>query len=223
MRRLRKRSIYEPLKEVSEEKNHGRYDPLVHGPDWALYEEKNALRVQARARLAALDPAEHRERSRQLLARLREMPALRFARRALLFAPLPSEPDIDLLWTLGAVADKQCAYPRVEGMGMRLYYVRGLAELEPTRWGLREPPQLAAREADIGDFQVVLVPGLAFDPAGRRLGRGGGFYDRLLERRGQRTTVIGCCFAFQRAVEMLPTAPHDVRMDFVCTDEGLIV
>ena len=188
-----------------------------------MYEEKNALRAEARARLAALDPAEHRERSRQLFARLREMPALRYARRALLFAPLPSEPNIDLLWTVGSVADKQCAYPRVEGMAVRLYYVRGLAELEPTRWGLREPPQLAAREADVKDFNVILVPGLAFDARGARLGRGGGFYDRLLAGRGPRTTVIGCCFAFQRAAKLLPTAPHDVPMDFVCTDEGLIV
>lgn len=208
---------------MSEETPQSRYDPLVHGPDWALYEEKNTLRGAARARLAALDLAEYRERSRRLFARLREMPALRFARRALLYAPLPTEPDIDLLWTLGAVADKQCAYPRIEGQATRPYYVRGLAELEPTRWGLREPPPLAAREAEMRDFNVILVPGLAFDARGGRLGRGGGFYDRLLADRGKRATVIGCCFAFQRTAQFLPTAPHDVLMDFVCTDEGLIV
>ena len=208
---------------MSEEANQSRYHPLLHGPDWGLYEEKNALRAVQRARLAALDAAERAERSRQLVARLREMPALRFARRALLFAPLPNEPDIDLLWALGGFADKQCAYPRVEGMTMRLYYVRGLAELEPSRWGLREPPPLAAREAELKDFNVILVPGLAFDQRGARLGRGGGFYDRLLAGRGKRTTLVGCCFAFQRAAELLPVAPHDVGMDFVCTDEGLIV
>ena len=174
-----------------------------------------------RARLAALDPADRQARSRRLIVRLRELPAVRLARRALLFAPLPTEPDIDPLWELGAWADKQCAFPRVEGMETRLYYVRGLDELEPARWGLREPPQLAAREADVADFQVILVPGLAFDARGARLGRGGGFYDRLLAGRGKRTTVIGCCFAFQR-VENLALAPHDVLMDSVCTDEGLI-
>ena len=208
---------------MSEEANQRRYDPLVHGPDWALYEEKNARRTEQRVKLAALDAAEHRERSRQLLVRLRELPAVRFAKRALLFAPLPTEPDIDPLWGLGAWANKQCAFPRVEGMVMRVYYVRGLEELEATRWGLREPPPLAAREADLPDFNVILVPGLAFDGRGGRLGRGGGFYDRLLARRGARTTLIGCCFAFQRAEKLLPTAPHDVQMDFVCTDEGLLV
>ncbi len=195
--------------------------PSASSPAWALYEQKNALRTAAREKLAALDPVQHRERSRQLVARLRELPSLRQARRALLFAPLPTEPDIDRLWSLGALADKQCAYPRVEGMAMRGYYVHGLGELEPTRWGLREPPMLAAREADLADLNVILVPGLAFDARGARLGRGGGFYDRFLADRGKRTIVIGCCFALQR-VEKLPLAPHDVLMDYVCTDEGIL-
>ena len=207
---------------MSEEPSQGRYNPLIHGPDWALYEEKNALRASQRARLAALDPAERAELSRRLLARLRELPAVRFARRAVLFAPLPTEPDIDQLWKLGGFAEKRCAYPRVEGRATRLYYVRGPEELEGTRWGLREPPILAARQVDPADFDVILVPGLAFDARGGRLGRGGGHYDRLLAGRGKRTILVGCCFALQK-VPAVPAAPHDVRMDYVCTDEGLLL
>lgn len=207
---------------MSEEASPSRYHPLVHGPDWALYEEKTTLRAAQRAKLAALDPAERAELNRRFLARLRELPALRRARRALLFAPLPTEPDLDGLWTVGGFADKQCAYPRMEGMTTRLYYVRGPAELEPTRWGLREPPMLAAREADLRDFDVVLVPGLAFDARGARLGRGGGFYDRLLADANQRTVLVGCCFALQKVVG-LPVAPHDVPMDVVCTEEGILM
>lgn len=191
------------------------------GPDRAVFGQKNALRAEMRARLAALDPAEHRERSRQLLARLRELPALRLARRALVFAPLPTEPDIDPLWTLGALADKLCAYPRVEGMAMRAYYVHGLADLKPTRWNLREPPMVAAREAELADFHVVLVPGLMFDAQGTRLGRGGGYYDRFLADASRHTVLVGCCFALQRAKE-LPRAAHDVSMDYVVTDEGIL-
>ena len=206
---------------MSEPTDQGPYHPLVHGPDWALYEEKNALRASVRAELAAMSADERRERSRLFLARLREVPAFRFARKAALFASLPTEPDTDALWTLGSVMDKQCAYSRVEGMVTRLYYVRGVSELEETRWGLREPPPVAAREAELSDMHVILVPGLAFAPDGTRLGRGGGFYDRLLAGRGKRTILIGCCFASQRR-ESLPVTPHDVPMDYVCTDEGLL-
>ncbi len=185
--------------------------------DWAMFEQKNAVRAAMRLLLERIDPADRRERSRVLIDRLTELPAWKAARRVLLFAPLPTEPDIDPLWTLGTLADKECAYPRVEGMVTRLYYVHGLADLEPTRWQLREPVKLAAREADIADFDVVLVPGLAFDALGGRLGRGGGFYDRLLAGRSQQATLVGVCFAAQR-VEQLPLAPHDVLMDMVYTE-----
>ena len=190
--------------------------------DPALFEQKNALRAPLRERLARLTPEERRERSVRLVARLAAQPAWVAARRVLLFAPLLVEPDIDLLWLSDALADKECAYPRVEGMATRLYFVEHVEELEPTRWGLREPVPVAAREADIQDFDVVLVPGLAFDDAGGRLGRGGGFYDRLLAERGKRSVVVGIGFDFQR-VQALPLAPHDARMDGVCTEESVLM
>ncbi len=186
-------------------------------PEWPVFEQKNTVRALMREMLQRLDAADRAGRSRALVARLTELPAWQAARRVLLFAPLPTEPDIDPLWGSGALNGKECAYPRIEGMVTRLYYVHGLAELEPTRWGLREPVKLAAREADIADFDLVLVPGLAFDARGGRLGRGGGFYDRLLAGRNPATTLLGVCFAAQR-VEELPLAPHDVLMDAVCTE-----
>ena len=185
--------------------------------DWALFEQKNAVRAMMRGLLQRMDPADRAARSKALVARLTEMPAWKSAQRVLLFAPLPVEPDIDPLWSQGMLNGKECAYPRVEGMVTRLYYVHGLAELEPTRWGLREPPKLAAREADIADFDLALVPGLAFDAQGGRLGRGAGFYDRLLAGRDAKATLVGVGFAAQR-VDRLPLAPHDVLMDTVCTE-----
>ncbi len=185
--------------------------------DWVVVEQKNAVRATMRERLKHLNPTDRRERSHALVARLTQLPSWQEARRVLLFAPLPVEPDIDPLWCAGALIGKQCAYPRVEGTMTRLYFAHGLAELEPTRWGLREPVKLAAREADIADFDLVLVPGLAFDARGGRLGRGGGFYDRLLVGRNKKATLVGMCFAEQR-VEPLPLAPYDVLMDVVCSE-----
>ncbi len=187
--------------------------------EWAAFERKNAVRTMMRQRLASLDPGVRQECSRSVVARLTELPEWKSARRVLLFAPLPVEPDIDPLWSLGALEGKECAYPRVEGMVTRLYYVHGLAELEPTRWGLREPVRLAAREADVADFDLALVPGLAFDARGGRLGRGGGFYDKLLAGRSGTATLVGVCFAAQR-VEQLPLGPHDVLMDVVCCEDA---
>lgn len=182
-----------------------------------LIQRKNMLRAAMR-RQALLDPAERAERSRRVVRQLVQMPAWAAARRVLLFAPLPVEPDIDLLWGGDALAGKQCAYPRVEGVAMRLYYVNGLDELEPTRWGLREPSPHAAREAALADIDLALVPGLAFDAAGGRLGRGGGFYDRLLAERTAKTRLIGVGFVFQQVDGTLPLAPHDVGLDEIVVD-----
>ena len=184
----------------------------------ALSEQKDAVRAAMRRQLRGLDPTQRDAQSRQIVHQIVGSSAWRGAARVLLFAPLPVEPDLDLLWRDGALTGKRCAYPRVEGVSMRLYYVNGLHELEPTRWGLREPSPHAAREAALDDFGVVLVPGLAFDATGGRLGRGGGFYDRLLaERDPAKTRLIGVGFAFQRVEGTLPLAAHDVRLDEIVT------
>ncbi len=171
-----------------------------------------------RSRLEVFPVSERVKHTQRIVRQIVKLPVWREASQVLLFAPLSVEPDLDLLWHDSALADKHCAYPRVEGDTMRLYYVSGLDELEPTRWGLREPPPRAASEAALDDFGVVLVPGLAFDAAGGRLGRGGGFYDRLLaERDPAKTHLIGVGFAFQLVESVLPLAPHDVRMDEIIT------
>ena len=181
--------------------------------------QKTAWRITMRQRLRELDPGARAVRSREIVRRITASPMWRQATRVLLFAPLPVEPDLDLLWADGVLAGKQVAYPRVEGTTLRSYYVGGLDELQLTRWGLREPPRRAAREAMLNEFGLVLVPGLAFDAEGGRLGRGGGYYDRLLAPRDPvETRLVGVGFAFQRAAEPLPLAAHDVRMDEVCTD-----
>jgi 5-formyltetrahydrofolate cyclo-ligase len=70
------------------------------------------------------------------------------------------------------------------------------------------------------DLDLVLVPGLAFDEKGARLGRGGGFYDRLLASKSATTLAMGVAFAFQLESK-LPLEPHDVAMDAVLTDAGV--
>jgi 5-formyltetrahydrofolate cyclo-ligase len=182
---------------------------------------KQALRARHRARLDLLAPDERRERSANLVARLLELPVWKAARRVLLFAPLAGEPNLDLLWAGSELAGKQCAYPRVLEQGqMHLLAVRTLGDLQPTRWGLREPLSEGADPVALEVMDLVLVPGLAFDEQGARLGRGGGFYDRLLAAKSAATRTMGVAFAFQIEAK-LPLESHDVPMEAVLTDAGL--
>ncbi len=184
---------------------------------------KDEVRARMRARLAELLPAERRERSARLLARLQALSAWRTARSVLLFAPLSVEPDLDLLWEMvaeesgaPALAEKRCLFPRMDGRRLVVCAVRSPAELVPVRWGLREPAAEVPRVA-LAEVDLALVPGLAFTASGSRLGRGGGFYDRLLSEAGFRAETVGIGFDFQ-LLPALPLEAHDAAVGVVLTD-----
>ncbi len=186
------------------------------GASSALNEEKAVLRAQMRRRLASLDADRRNAASRRLVAALAALPVWRRARVVLLFAPTETEPDLDLLWQGGLLAGKTCYYPLVCGRDLALQRVGGLEDLRPVPpWNLREPSVEADEQISINDVDVALVPGLAFDSQGGRLGRGGGYYDRLLAPRAAgRVFTVGVGFEFQR-VDYLPLAAHDAKLDAV--------
>ena len=178
------------------------------------------------ARLRALSADERQEWSAQLVARLVERDDWQRARVVGLFAPLRSEPDLDLLWSLpGALTGKTVVYPRVqkegEPGGLVLRVVNGLDQLVPTGAGrhLREPPRETRALAGANAWpDLLLVPGLALTASGGRLGRGGGHYDRLLARPGRAgCRVLGVGFAFQ-LLRGLPREDHDADLDGAVTD-----
>ncbi|MFM1847277.1 MAG: hypothetical protein RL417_751 [Pseudomonadota bacterium] len=99
-----------------------------------------------------------------------------------------------------------------------------LAEAERSGFGIPEPRRDEGRLFDVRDASqtAVIVPGLAFDRAGNRLGRGGGYYDRFLGRSMLHLAEkIGVCWELQM-VEDVPTESHDVGMDWVCHERGFV-
>lgn len=168
-----------------------------------------------RARIREEEPA-RLTRSLALCAQLAAFPAFAAARVVAIFDPMPSEPAIDLLWE---TAPRTFLYPRVEGAGIRLLPVQDPSELQTPGHGLlfREPPSV---EGAVEAPQVVLIPGLAFTRDGRRLGRGGGYYDRLLAGLPAETVRIAVCFEFQ-VLEELPIEEHDQPVHAVATECGI--
>lgn len=183
----------------------------------SVSQEKTALRREMRERLSALSMQERAERSKLIVSRLVTLPRWKAARRVLLFCPLPGEPDVDLLWAAGSLEGKRCAYPRIEGDRLTLCEVNTLSDLQPGRWSLREPPDFIDSRRNLSEFDLLLVPGLAYTASGKRLGRGGGYYDRLLHIPAARPFRIGLAFAVQLR-EKLPVEPHDAAVDLVITD-----
>jgi len=180
--------------------------------------EKQALRRRLLAQLEAM-PAPERERSDELLfERFLRLPPVRESRNLFLFLGVPGrEPDtgrlLELLWRQG----KRTALPRMlPGNRMEFRAYTPDRPLVKTRFGIREPGEdCPVVPRDWGP--VILVPGVAFDREGFRLGFGGGFYDRWLP--GFAGLRVGLC---REAVlqDALPREPHDCRVDLVLTEKG---
>ena len=113
---------------------------------------------------------------------------------------------------------KRIVVPVTNVRGRRLDHseIVSLDELEPGVFGLSEPKEETKRFVGIDEMDLVIVPGLAFDPRGHRIGFGGGFYDRFLSE--VRAPKIALAYSFQ-VLEAIEVDRHDVKMDKIVTDE----
>ncbi len=176
---------------------------------------KLALRREARARVAALAPAEAAALSARARALLLSQDFWNQARSVLLFAPLPGEIDVWPLLSTALAAGKQVGLPRFlpETQRYAPLEVRGVEDLEAGYYGIREP-RSRCPALEINRLDLILVPGIAFDLRGGRLGRGKGYYDRLL--CGARGVTCGCGFD-EQIVPEAPLEAHDIRLSRVLT------
>jgi 5-formyltetrahydrofolate cyclo-ligase len=177
---------------------------------------KAELRKQALEKLAAA-PATLDE-SRAIQERILDLPAFASAGVVSLFVPLPDEPAAELLWE--AATHKTICCPAMGPNGPEFRVVRTRVEMKRTARGFFEPPMGAAVDPSLVDLFVV--PGLAFDVAGLRLGRGGGYYDRMLVRRRGDSTSVGLV-PDRLLVRALPREPHDIPMTHVATERRLLI
>jgi 5-formyltetrahydrofolate cyclo-ligase len=178
--------------------------------------EKQTLRLRMRESLRAIPPDVRAGKSaaigRHLAAGLGADPGL-----VLGFAPMRGEPD----WTSAIGSTWKLALPRIDSGRMTFHRVAGLVGLTKGSHGVLEPAVGEGTLVLPGEASVVLVPGMAFDRRGGRLGKGGGFYDRLLVERHLRARRIAVCFACQ-VVESVPVEPHDMEVDAIVTEDGWI-
>ena len=181
---------------------------------------KALLREQIAARRRGLAPAWCLEQSAMVQARILALPELRTAALVGLYLALPGEVDMDaLLGTLRGMGRGVCvpAFDRAGGGYGMAVMTAGTRMLEAP-FGLREPQDPVW--VDPATLDVVVVPGLAFDAAGRRVGHGGGHYDRMLAVGP--AYRIGAAFDFQ-ICSHVPAESHDVAMDCIVTQTQTVL
>lgn len=176
---------------------------------------------EARRRLGA---AERRERSRRVVAACKRLDGFRAA--AVVCTYVSFREEVETVELIASLLDegRRVAVPvHLHGTPQPMAFaeIRSLAELVPNHFGILQPPHDAARYLSTAAIPLFLVPGLAFDPAGRRLGYGLGFYDRAFAAAAPDALKLGLAFDLQ-VVECVPADPHDVPMDFVVTEDRVL-
>lgn len=185
-----------------------------------ILDEKKALRTRIKSFIKSLrqqnSPNRLQQESQALAERLECHPRFREARRVLLFCSLPDEPDtLPILERWGE--KKQLLLPVVVGDDLEVRAYHGTASLRRGAFNILEPTgeRLDENRDPLTEHDLIVVPGVAFTADGCRLGRGRGYYDRLLLRPAfSRAYTLGYAFSFQ-LVESLPVESHDVRLDEV--------
>ena len=189
---------------------------------------KAALRRTALAHRLALPATEIAHRSEQLCDQLFQQFPVAQWRWLHLFLPLARrhEPDtwpiIRRIWAEGLAVRLAVPVVQPDGISLAHYELRPETPLHPNRWGIPEPEATAATEVPAAAFDAVLVPLLAVDAAGHRVGYGGGFYDRFLARCRPGTQRIGLHvldeLPLERITDVLPT---DMPLTACLTPSGI--
>jgi 5-formyltetrahydrofolate cyclo-ligase len=150
------------------------------------------------------------------------LPSYFYSKTLLCYVSTENEVDTLPLITAALKSGKKVAVPRcVEGEPIiEFYFIRGLNELEYGSYGLLEPPPLKERKYRASGGLCIL-PGLAFDRTGCRLGYGKGYYDRFLQN--YKGITVGVCFAPLLSESPLPKGKFDVPVSMVVTDREIII
>jgi 5-formyltetrahydrofolate cyclo-ligase len=175
---------------------------------------KRILRAGTLALRRELSLQQVTSQSLVLQQRFLELPEFLRANVLGLYAPIHREVETAAVAAAALARGKSLLYPAVEGSELQFRQVGGLDELTPGRFGIPEP---AGEAWEPQDADLIVVPGVAFDRSGRRIGYGKGYYDKVLHRLEGSGRLVGFCYDFQLFEEIVGE-PHDVTMDLIVTE-----
>lgn len=181
---------------------------------------KRSLRASLLAQRRAMDAAVWQSSSRVAQQRLLELESFQRAGCVALYAPVHQEVATELLFTAALEADKTVLFPKVCGDSLQFVRLTSPAELAAGAFGIPEP-SCPGNDQLLATADLIVVPGVAFDLLGHRIGFGKGFYDRCLSRIKQHGVLVGLCHDFQ-LLDRIPAEGHDIRMQYLVTATRVI-
>ena len=166
---------------------------------------KNKMRELLVQKRRVMPTSERQMYSQQILEQLEQMTCFRDAKTVLLYYPIQNEVDV-LPLVKKYKHEKTLLFPATHRRSMTVHPYAGNEHMHRGKFGIPEP----TTPAYTGPIDLVIVPAVAFDAKGRRLGRGGGYYDRFIKKLTH-TVLVGVGYDFQ-LVDEVPAARHDQRV-----------
>lgn len=179
---------------------------------------KNAIRKRILSRRDALSPSEVTSLSREVAGHFLTSDPYAAAATLVLYSSIRSEVATFEIFAAAIQAGKRVLYPRTVGTTLEFVAIKSLEALTASRFGICEPQ--SGEAVPLTEIDVLVLPGVAFDGQGIRLGYGLGCYDRALAAVA-RPTLVGLAYDFQ-LVPSLPREKHDVPVDFVVTERRIL-
>ncbi len=184
--------------------------------------QKQILRTEIRQRRVTLSDKE--ARNLKIHSNTISLTEMQSAERVMVYVGYRSEVSTKPLISQLLSAQKTVFVPWCDEDELQLFRLESLDDLQPGAFSIPEPIDelrvMKDRQGKPADLDVVVLPGIAFDRQGGRLGQGKGYYDRLLADVSSKCTLIGLAFDVQ-LVEEVPMEPHDVRLDILITESDL--
>lgn len=191
--------------------------------------DKKELRKEVRRLRDTLPQEVRKEKSAKIASEVICLQEFQGANVVLLYSAIKSEVETMLIYEEAKRLQKQVYYPRVIGDVMEFYLVDEVTEFEISTFGVREPKIDKARQyvPKEEDSVLVLMPGLVFDKAGNRIGYGGGYYDKYLQKLMKEVALMNICkvaVAYECQMVspgMIKNEPYDIRVDYVVTEKEI--
>jgi 5-formyltetrahydrofolate cyclo-ligase len=184
---------------------------------------KGQLRRRMQDKRNRLTALEQHAASSIITERLLRQPQFQYAQHIAFYINFKAEVSTQLLLSHALKLSKSCYLPVITRTHrLNFFKVDSQSSLSKNRYGILEPNQIAANMRDVNQFDLVLMPLVAFDAALHRIGMGGGYYDRTFAIRNcqRRPCLVGLGYDFQR-VNQLPHSNLDVSLDLIVTEKRL--
>lgn len=185
--------------------------------------DKKLIRKEILIKRDSIDPEKRLKKDKLIMERVLSLPYFEKARTVFYYASFRSEvstlPQIEEAIRRG----KRIILPKVDNINkrLRLFEIHDTDEIKPGFMGIPEPDVPPERERDINNVDLVIMPGVAFDTNGNRLGYGAGYYDKLLSGLKKDIPLIAIAYE-EQIVDSLPAERHDIRVDMILTDKRII-